>query len=205
MPNHLSFRTQLKSFSFWLSVLALSVSALTVCDHFQSDTKVLMGKQLRLFVVSNYHDTDIAQPTIMTSISCFNTGGKAQAVMDTKLKVRLVSNGITQVTADFVSVRRVDNFLLAVGDFKEQHPVTPMLVLGKSAAVAQYCFWPAEPLSQDRIPETFDLEVDLLVSWGDDEWELEKTYVARDVRRIWQDIETAGPTYRAAMVEVQSL
>ncbi len=186
---------QLKSFAFWFSLFALIISAVTVWDTvFRSSIHILIGKQIRLYVMTEPQGYSEPRPIICASLTCINYGGKAVGFWDTKLTVRFKSSGKTLMTAEFLAEREAENFIEAEGLFK-QYPVSPLVVLGKSTAVKHYVYAPASPVPQAALPETFDLEIDLFVLQTDD-WEYEGTYTCSSVEGIWQDLES-GPPYKS--------
>ena len=193
-------QSQWKTFAFWFSVVAIIISGITLWDNnFRSNIKMFIGKQVRLYVVRTPHPHSPPRPALFAALSCFNSGGRAMAIRDTKLAVRIITEDRQVRNFDFQAEREVSNFLYAEGD-SEQHPATPLLVLGKSMASKQIVYTPSEPIPQADIPESFDLEFDLHIKCEND-WQVMATYQAPDVQGVWQDL-SSGPPYHWKIMTV---
>ncbi len=194
--NHVkSFAFRFSLVALIISAVALIISAVPIWDtFFRSSIHILLGKQIRLYVITEREGYSEPKPVIFASLTCVNYGGKAVGLRDTKLTARFKSGGNTLMTVEFLAEREVENFIEAEGSFK-QYPVSPLVVLGKSTAVKHYAYVPASPVPQAALPESFDLEIDLFVLQTDD-WKYEGTYTASGVEGIWQDLES-GPPYKS--------
>lgn len=172
-----------------IAIVSLCFSIWVFVDmHFISRIEVVAGKQIRLFVAFGSELGNEPKPCILMTIMYMNHGGKPITVFDTKLNVKWLQGGEVVLEKEFQTSRELDNFLTPE-DVKNQSPVSPVMMLGKSSEVRKYVFVPYGTLTQEEVPKSFDLEIEVYTETKN-EWLLKSRYRAENISNIWQDLKS---------------
>ena len=168
----------------FLAAVAIIFSTYTLWDNnFNFKIDVAAGRQVKLAV--GYIDKEI-NPIVLMSLAFTNQGGKTGYLNDVKLKVTLTSGNRDFWQEEFIPKREYDT-LLAKGKNIKQTEILPIVIVGKTTEPKKYVFVPIQKIQQDKIPESFDLNIEVYTKQGN-KWRSEKEYEIKNLSDIWQDL-----------------
>ena len=130
-------------------------------------------------------DGNRPEPCIYLNLALLNFGGRAGYLSDIRLNVRLESEGETTLNTNFISLREFDSFVKGAENII-QSEVRPIGLLGKSIEQRGYVFVPENHITQDQVPENFDLYI-TVASKQKTKWVPGNIFVSKNISNVWQD------------------
>jgi hypothetical protein len=188
-----------------IAVAAFILSLWNFYDaQFRSIVDVIAGRQIRLYVVANPYGRRNPQPCIMMSLTYTNHGGKTGTVFDTKIGVKWLRNDRIVLEREFKALREIPDFsfLTEKGEFT-QYPISAIAIHGKSNEVRRYVFVPYDTISQEDIPKSFDLEINVYTQTLK-KWLLKGRYRADNITGVWQDLKSDS-TFKSEVPDIQQI
>lgn len=175
--------------SIAISIIAICISVYNFLDSkFRFNIELAMGKQCKLAL--GHIDQGRRQPLLLMSVAFTNTGGRTGYLNDVKLNVKIVSNAKEYFSGEFEALREYDS-LVKEFDAIKQSEILPLVIVGRTTVVKKYVFFPSSLISQESIPESFDLEI-VVFTKEDNSWRAQKKYEVKNISNVWQDLESTS-------------